>query len=331
MKKENKKKIPPVREGKKWLDYDTIMNSQEPTFEDMLSLINLYPKKTRQIVEKILTTGPNVKQFVKLYNKVRNQELKNKIHEVFRTYVARRSEGHIGSNEDFYTLVDSVLIENNNPFYVDVNVREFIDNILLQWQRSPVSYETLNYLFEILFGGWTLKFYKEMLKKPELYNTCLVFTEKNIRGIFRTASFGVTFPGRTSEVKENLRKYYLVEIFERLVDCVKKIPLQIGYSNYCDELTNKSLEQISLVKKYADMLYTINAISKEVKHERNSTMDSKKKEILINQKKWKKKVTKWVTFFKIQNLLFLNLALKYVSPWLYRNIICRFLYIYLIL
>lgn len=327
-KKENRPKIPAQREGKKCLNYAAIMNSKDSAFEDMTSLINLYPKKTKQIVEKILATGPNVKQFVKLYNKVRNQELKNKIHKAFQAYVTKKSESHIGSDEDFYFLVNSVIIENNNPFFVGVNVKAFLDNILLQWQRSPISYKTLNYLFEIIFGGWALKFYKEMVKNPEMYNTSLIFTETNIRGIFRNASFGISFPEKTPEAKESLRKYYLVKIFGKLVDCAKKITLQIGDSDCCDEIEKKSLEQISLVKKYADMLYTINAIDKEVRRERHLALETKKKEIINNGKKWKKKVTKWVAFFSIKKIYyFFNFALKYLLPWLYRYTMYRFLYI----
>lgn len=330
-KEHSHKKIPTQREEKKSLNYEATMNSKESTFEEMMSLISHYPKKNREIVEKILESKPNLEQLVKLYNKVRNSELKNKISDHFYKLVSKKSESHCGSDEDFYFLVDSILVENNNPLYTDITAKELLDNILLQWQRSPSSYKTLDYLFEILFGGWSLKFYKEMVKKPELYNTSLIFTEANIRGIFRNASFGATFPGRTPEAKESLRKSYLVEIFERLVDCAKKIPLQIGASDCCDEIEKKSLEQISLVKKYADMLYTINAIDKDVKQKRHLVLESKRNEIMANGKKWKKKVTKWVAFFTIKKFFLFNFILKYPSPWLYRYMMCRFLYIYLIL
>lgn len=301
--KDNKQKIPPIREGKKRLDFDTIMNAESPTFGELISLINSYPKKTKVVVEKILSLEPSLEEITILYNKITNSGLKEKIYETFHNYVKDRCERHVGGDEDFFFLVDSVLIENRNSFYADINVREFIDNILLQWQRSPSSYKTLNYLFETLFGGWALKFYKEMLKHPELYNTSLIFTDCNIKEIFRNASFGITFPGRTPEVRENLRKYYLAEIFERLVDCIKKIPLQIGNSECCCEITKESLDEISLVKKYADMLYTISAIPQSIKHDRVLALDSKKEAILSNAKKWKKKVTKWVTFFSNKKMI----------------------------
>lgn len=288
----SQKKIPSQKEGKKSLDYDTVMNSKESTFEEMMSLINHYPKKNREIVEKVLETKPTLKQLVKLYNKVRSQELKDSIYDFFHELVTEQSERHCGSDEDFYFLVDSVLVENNNPFFTDITANGLLDDILLQWQRSPSSYKTLDYLFEILFGGWSLKFYKEMAKKPELYNTPLIFTEANIKGIFRNASFGLAFPGRTPEAKESFRKSYLVEIFERLVDCAKKITLQIGSGNCCDEIEKKSLEQISLVKKYADLLYTIGAIDKEVRQKRHLALETKRKEIVDNGKKWRQKATK---------------------------------------
>jgi len=303
-KEHSQKKIPTQREGKKCLDYDAVMNSKESTFEEMIGLINQYPKKNREIVEKILESKPNLEQLVKLYNKVRNSELKNKISDHFYKLVSKKSESHGGSDEDFYFLVDSILVENNNPLYTDITAKELLDNILLQWQRSPSSYKTLDYLFEILFGGWSLKFYKEMVKKPELYNTPLIFTEANIRGIFRNASFGLVFPGRTPEARESLRKYYLVEIFGKLVDCAKKITLQIGNSDCCDEIEKESLEQISLVKKYADLLYTIGAIDKEVRQKRHLALETKRKEIVDNGKKWRKKVTKWVAFFTIKKFIF---------------------------
>lgn len=300
----SQKKIPSQKEGKKSLDYDTVMDSKESTFEEMIGLINQYPKKNKEIVGKILSTKPTLEQLVKLYNKVRNSELKNDISTHFHEFVTGQSKRHCGSDEDFYFLVNSVLMENNNPFYIDVDIKEFIDNVLLQWQRSPVSYETLNYFFEILFGGWTLRFYKEMVKNPELYNTSLIFTEKNIRGIFKTASFGIAFPGRTPEVKESLRKYYLVEVFERLVDCAKKITLQIGDTECCQELKEKSLEEIALIKRYSDILYIINAITKETKQDRVATLELKRKAIMSNAKKWRQKATKWVAFSTIKKLFF---------------------------
>lgn len=303
-KEHSQKKIPTQREGKKCLDYDAVMNSKESTFEEMIGLINQYPKKNREIVEKALAMRPTLEQIVKLYGKVRNSELKEEISKYFLEFVSDRSERHCGLDEDFYFLVDSVLVENNNPFFTDITAKGLLDDILLQWQRSPSSYKTLDYLFEILFGGWSLKFYKEMAKKPELYNTPLIFTEANIKGIFRNASFGLAFPGRTPEAKESFRKSYLVEIFERLVDCAKKITLQIGSGDCCDEIEKKSLEQISLVKKYADLLYTIGAIDKEVRQKRHLALETKGKEIVDNGKKWKQKATKWVAFSTIKKLFF---------------------------
>ena len=71
-KEHSHKKIPTQREEKKSLNYEATMNSKESTFEEMMSLISHYPKKNREIVEKILESKPNLEQLVKLYNKVRN-------------------------------------------------------------------------------------------------------------------------------------------------------------------------------------------------------------------------------------------------------------------
>lgn len=309
-KEHTRKKIPTQKEVKKSFDYDTIMESNDYTFEQVITLIKLYPKKVKLIVKEILPKEEKenecesdetskqcpfrltAEQFAILYNKVKNKELKQEIAKSFHAYVTKKCESHVGSDEDFYFLVDSVIIENNNPFYVGVTAKTFLDNILLKWQRSPIAYKTLNYLFETIFGGWALKFYKEMVKKPEIYITSLIFTEANIREIFRNASFGITFPEKTPEARESLRKYYLVKIFGKLVNCAIDITLQIGDSDCCDEIEKKSLEQISLVKKYADLLYTIGAIDKDVRQKRHLALETKKKEIINNGRKWKKKVTK---------------------------------------
>ena len=80
--------------------------------------------------------------------------------------------------------------------------------------------------------------------------------------------------------------------------------MQIGNSDCCDEIEKESLEQISLVKRYADLLYTIGAIDKNVKQKRHLELETKEKEIVNNGKKWKQKATKWVAFFIIKKLFF---------------------------
>ena len=296
-KKDNKKKIPQIREEKKWVDYDTVMNSKEATFEDLIGLINLYPKKTRHIVEKVLSNSPTAEQFVRMYNKVKNTELKDKIFKSFHAHVKKQSEDHHGNDEDMCFLIDSVLIENRNPFYIKVNVKDFLD-MLLSWQRVPMSFHALTYLFDVVFSGSALNLYKRVSEQVELHNKYAIFTDSNIKEIFKVAYFGVEFPGKTKEGKEILRKHYLVEILGKLIDCIKETPLQIGDTKCCDELSEKLLDNISLVRKYAKRLCIINAISKDVKAQTNALMDCKEKAVLTNQKKWKKSsktTTSWAS------------------------------------
>lgn len=283
-------KISKNREKKKKLDYRSVMDSENPKFGELLCLLKQYPKKQKDIVKKILDQNPKLEHLAILYNRLKNSMLKSKVYDYYHKFVGKQVERHCGSNEDFHYLVDSVLIEKKNPFYMyddkNINIKGFIDDILLNWQRAPLSYESMSYLFDILYGGIPLRIFNEISSvKPG--NTILMYiNDKNIEEIFKNAYFGVAFPGMAPEVSANLRKYYLAEIFEILVSCIQQIGLQFGNTNCCNEITENTLHQIENLKKYANMLHLIGAINAKTKKEKIKKLSLKEKEIRDNQKKW---------------------------------------------
>lgn len=305
-----KPKIPPTtRETRKKQVVHCCTDSKTLSFDEIMELVKHNQSRLRQIIEKVLNyeldeTRENgsddeppfkldldAKGFVKVYCRIRNHEFKEKIHKLFNIYINKKCKSHCGQDEDFYFLLNSVAIENSNPFYVNCKLNIFLDTILLNWQRDPLSYKTLNYLFEVLFYGRAINRYKKMEELEKQYGNFKIFTTSNINEIFKDACFGTDFSGKTPEVKELKRRGFLLDVFERLMNCIDKSSLQIGDSDCCDQFVTDALEQISLVKKYADMLYIINAIDKDSRSKKYALLDEKKQAILANQKKWKKKVT----------------------------------------